>query len=76
MKNKDLIIYVHGWNSFEGARKATLLKELINNQHFEVISITLESHPRNAIAQLSKLIELEMAHRNVHLIGSSLAGYY
>ena len=42
MKNKDLIIYVHGWNSFEGARKATLLKELINNQHFEVISITLE----------------------------------
>jgi predicted esterase YcpF (UPF0227 family) len=76
MKNKDLIIYVHGWNSFEGARKATLLKELINNQHFEVISITLESHPRNAIAQLSKLIELEMAHRNVHLIGSSLGGYY
>ena len=76
MKNKDLIIYVHGWNSFEGARKATLLKKLINNKHFDVISITLESHPRNAIAQLSKLIELEMAHRNVHLIGSSLGGYY
>ena len=76
MKNKDLIIYVHGWNSFKGARKAHLLKELINNEHFEVISITLESHPRNAIAQLSKLIEPEMAHRNVHLIGSSLGGYY
>ncbi|MBL6693849.1 MAG: esterase [Proteobacteria bacterium] len=76
MKNKDLIIYVHGWNSFKNARKASLLKKLINNEHFEVISLTLESHPKNAIAQLSKLIEQEMMHRKVHLIGSSLGGYY
>ena len=74
---KDLIIYIHGWNSSGNARKAELLKkELANNTEYEVASYTLKSHPREAIKQLAKIVESEKESRKVHLIGSSLGGYY
>ena len=77
MKNKDLILYIHGWNSYKDARKAVLLKNEINSsKNFEVDSITLESHPKEAIQQLSNYIENNKVQRKVHLIGSSLGGYY
>ena len=39
---KDLIIYIHGWNSSRKARKAELLKEeLANNPEYEVTSCLL-----------------------------------
>tara|TARA_B100000609_G_C17140198_1_gene395117 strand:+ start:204 stop:779 length:576 start_codon:yes stop_codon:yes gene_type:complete len=77
MKNKDLILYIHGWNSYKDARKAILLKNQINSsKNFEVYSITLKSHPKEAILQLSKFIEEHEIQRKVHLIGSSLGGYY
>ena len=77
MKNKDLILYIHGWNSYKDARKAVLLKDEINsNKNFEVDSITLKSHPKEAIQQLSNYIEDHKEQRKVHLIGSSLGGYY
>ena len=77
MKNKDLILYIHGWNSYKDARKAVLLKDEINsNKNFEVDSITLKSHPKEAIQQLSNYIEDHKGQRKVHLIGSSLGGYY
>ena len=58
MKNKDLILYIHGWNSYKDARKAVLLKNEINSsKNFEVDSITLKSHPKEAIQQLSNYIE-------------------
>ena len=77
MKNKDLILYIHGWNSYKDARKAVLLKNEINsNKNFEVDSITLKSHPKEAIQQLSNYIEDHKGQRKVHLIGSSLGGYY
>ena len=77
MKNKDLILYIHGWNSYKDARKAVLLKNEINsNKNFEVDSITLKSHPKEAIQQLSNYIEDHKEQRKVHLIGSSLGGYY
>tara|TARA_B100001029_G_C14993583_1_gene413558 strand:- start:7 stop:591 length:585 start_codon:yes stop_codon:yes gene_type:complete len=74
---KDLIIYIHGWNSSGNARKAELLRaELANNTEYEVASHTLKSHPREAIKQLTKIIESEKKSRKVFLIGSSLGGYY
>ena len=74
---KDLIIYIHGWNSSGNARKAGLLRdELANNAEYEVVSYTLKSHPREAIKQLTEIIESEKESRKVHLIGSSLGGYY
>ena len=74
---KDLIIYIHGWNSSRKARKAELLKEeLANNPEYEVTSYTLKSHPREAIKQLAEIIKSEKESRKVHLIGSSLGGYY
>ena len=77
MKNKDLILYIHGWNSHKDARKALLLKDKINpSKNFQVESITLQSHPKEAILQLSKFIEKERGERKVHLVGSSLGGYY
>ena len=77
MKNKKLILYIHGWNSYAGARKALLLQDMLkNNSDFEVASITLDSHPRHAINQLEKIIEKEIKTRKVNLIGSSLGGYY
>ena len=77
MKNKDLILYIHGWNSHRDARKALLLKDKINpSKNFQVESITLQSHPKEAILQLSKFIEKERGERKVHLVGSSLGGYY
>ena len=77
MKNKDLILYIHGWNSYKDARKAVLLKNEINpSKNFEVDSITLKSHPKEAIQQLSNYIEDRKVQRKVHLIGSSLGGYY
>ena len=77
MKNKDLILYIHGWNSYKDARKAVLLKNEINSsKNFEVDSETLKSHPKEAIQQLSNYIEDHKEQRKVHLIGSSLGGYY
>ena len=77
MKNKDLILYIHGWNSYKDARKAVLLKNEINSsKNFEVDSITLKSHPKEAIQELSNYIEDHKEQRKVHLIGSSLGGYY
>ena len=74
---KDLIIYIHGWNSSGNARKAELLKEeLANSAEYEVASYTLKSHPREAIKQLTEIIESEKESRKVYLIGSSLGGYY
>ena len=77
MKNKDLILYIHGWNSYKDARKAVLLKNEINSsKNFEIDSITLKSHPKEAIQQLSNYIGYHKEQRKVHLIGSSLGGYY
>ena len=77
MKNKKLIIYIHGWNSHKKARKAVLIAdELKSNIDFEVFSLTLHHHPREAISQLTEIIEMERKNREVCLIGSSLGGYF
>ena len=77
MNKKDLILYVHGWNSHANARKAKLIEsELKNHEVFETSSITLRNHPREVIKQLTKYISEKQKEYNVHLVGSSLGGYY
>ena len=68
MKKPNLIIYVHGWNSHAKARKAELLiSELKDNNDYEVLSVTLKSHPREAIEQLSQIIDKELQLSLIHI---------
>ena len=54
MNKRDLILYVHGWNSHANARKAQLIEhELKNHEIFDTASLTLKNHPREAIKQLT-----------------------
>ena len=77
MNKKDLILYVHGWNSHANARKAMLIDhELKNHEIFDTASITLKNHPRDVIKQLTEFISEKQINYNVHLVGSSLGGYY
>ena len=77
MNKRDLILYVHGWNSHANARKAQLIEhELKNHEIFDTASITLKNHPREAIKQLTEFILEKQSKYNVHLVGSSLGGYY
>ena len=77
MNKRDLILYVHGWNSHANARKAQLIEhELKNHEIFDTASITLKNHPREAIKQLTEFISEKKSKYNVHLVGSSLGGYY
>ena len=77
MNKRDLILYVHGWNSHANARKAQLIEhELKNHEIFDTASLTLKNHPREAIKQLTEFISEKQSKHNVHLVGSSLGGYY
>jgi len=77
MNKKNLILYVHGWNSHAKARKAELLKnELQNHNSFEATAISLKNHPREAVKQLIEFIESKQDDYIVHLIGSSLGGFF
>ena len=77
MSKKNLIVYVHGWNSHAKARKAQLLEsELANHGFFSCTSLTLKNRPKEAIEQLIEFIESKQTEFTVHLIGSSLGGYY
>ena len=77
MNKRDLILYVHGWNSHANARKAQLIEhELKNHEIFDTASLTLKNHPKEAIKQLTEFISEKQSKYNVHLVGSSLGGYY
>ncbi|MEC7271981.1 MAG: YqiA/YcfP family alpha/beta fold hydrolase [Pseudomonadota bacterium] len=77
MNKRDLILYVHGWNSHANARKAQLIEyELKNHEIFDTASLTLKNHPKEAINQLTEFILEKQSKYNVHLVGSSLGGYY
>ena len=77
MNKRDLILYVHGWNSHANARKAQLIEhELKHHEIFDTASVTLKNHPREAVKQLTEFISEKQSKYNVHLVGSSLGGYY
>ena len=71
------ILYIHGFNSSPKSYKAELTQAYLS-QHFPYITYhcpQLEISPKNAMAQLCQLIELNKTAQ-WHIIGSSLGGYY
>lgn len=69
-----MIIYVHGFGSSGQGNKATLLRALLKDQNFIAPSFSIV--PDLAISTLCELIEAFQKYDNVHLMGSSLGGYY
>ena len=58
MKNKDLILYIHGWNSYKDARKAVLLKNEINLTIQGLMCIPpIEDDPKYHFNQLQNLAQ-------------------
>jgi predicted esterase YcpF (UPF0227 family) len=69
-----MILYIHGFGSSGVGGKATLLSNEFGD---EIITPTLSYVPALALHTLEQLIELCLQkQQKVHLIGSSLGGYY
>ncbi len=71
-----MIIYIHGFGSSGEASKANALRTFCQEQKVRFIAPSLPTIPDLAIQTLSELIESYQEHEPVHLIGSSLGGYY
>jgi predicted esterase YcpF (UPF0227 family) len=72
-----LIVYLHGFRSSPLSFKARLLKERMQQlgQLHQWHCPQLPASPREAISQVQALIA-SLPPENLHLIGSSLGGYY
>lgn len=68
-----MIIYIHG---FGGSGKGVKASEVKNYFKDRAISPSLSYVPDLAISTLEEIIESFLKHEEVHLIGSSLGGYY
>ena len=69
-----MIIYIHGFGSSGFGGKATLFNEYFND---DILLPSLSYVPNLAIHTLEQLIEVFINRgETVHLIGSSLGGYY
>ena len=69
-----MIIYIHGFGGSGQGRKASLLREILTPYGY--IAPSLSTVPELAISTLCELIESYQKYEPVHLIGSSLGGYY
>ena len=70
-----MIIYIHGFGGSGQGNKAKVLKGLLS-VYDGVIAPSLPSNPALAIQTLCEIIECFKKVDNVHLVGSSLGGYY
>lgn len=71
-----MIIYIHGFASSGFGTKARYFRELCQQQQRSFMAPSLPWIPELAIANLADLIDHARQHEPVHLIGSSLGGYY
>ena len=69
-----MIIYIHGFGSNGQGNKARVLRAQFAAEGF--IAPSLPNLPQLAISTLEELIESYRKYETVHLIGSSLGGYY
>lgn len=72
-----MIVYLHGFRSSPGSRKATLLRETFaaRGRAGDYVCPALPPSPRAAIELVQKIIDVPDPER-LTLIGSSLGGYY
>ena len=70
-----MIIFVHGFGSSSYSTKATQTKEYFKNKEI-VLAPSLPYVPHLAIKTLEEIIEYVLLKEDVHLIGSSLGGFY
>ncbi|MDD3025184.1 MAG: esterase [Aliarcobacter skirrowii] len=69
-----MILYLHGFSSSGFGKKALEFKEYFKD---DLIHLSLPTIPKLAINNLEQIIESFLRlNQNVHLIGSSLGGYY
>lgn len=71
-----MIIYIHGFGSSGEASKANALRTFCQEHKVRFIAPSLPTIPDLALQTLSELIESYQEAEPVHLIGSSLGGYY
>lgn len=71
-----MIIYIHGFASSGFGNKARHFRQYCTEQHLAYLAPSLPTIPELAIQNLCDLIETLQPHEPVHLIGSSLGGYY
>ena len=70
-----MILYIHGFGSSGKGNKANILREELNQYNF--FTPSLSYIPDLAIDTLEQLIEYSLCKNEpVHLMGSSLGGYY
>ena len=71
-----MVIYIHGFGSSGEASKAKMLRAYCQENKIRFIAPSLPTIPDLAIKTLSELIESYQDNEPVHLMGSSLGGYY
>ena len=70
-----MIIFIHGFGSSGFSNKADKTREYFKGKE-SVLSPSLSYVPKLAIDTLEQIIEYTSKFENVHLIGSSLGGFY
>jgi predicted esterase YcpF (UPF0227 family) len=69
-----MIIYIHGFGGCGDGVKASILRDILKPYGFMAPSLSYV--PDLAIHTLEEIIESLIKYEDIHLIGSSLGGYY
>jgi len=71
-----MIIYIHGFASSGFGNKARYFRSACQDSGEPFMAPSLPYNPELAITNLCDIIEYAQPHEPIHLIGSSLGGYY
>lgn len=78
MKNKQKLLYLHGFNSSPQSHKALLVSQYMaeHNCSSQLICPQIPAVPEQAKLFLEHLVETTLDHAPLSFVGSSLGGYY
>jgi len=71
-----LILYIHGFGGNGLGSKARVFREFFQSRKIPYFAPSLSYIPELAVSTLEEAIETFLVYDDVHLIGSSLGGYY